>query len=103
MIQGSFGGNSLLCYRGIKPTDHVFIDKKELHDFISLNEDGKKIFNPVSYCVQKSKILDCLAVVWGLDEEFTGEYMEDHKHVCNELSDFKTIYTPAHSTPQILT
>ena len=31
MIQGSFGGNSLLCYRGIKPTDHVFTSNKNIH------------------------------------------------------------------------
>ena len=37
IIQGSFGGKQLLCYRGIKQDEYIFDDEKEESD------DGREI------------------------------------------------------------
>lgn len=35
----TFGGEHLLCYRGIKPEDFVFSDESQLTKFLSLTEE----------------------------------------------------------------
>lgn len=44
--QGSFGGRSLLCFRGVRQEDYVFSDEKQLHNFLGLSEEGKSLFSP---------------------------------------------------------
>ena len=103
IVQGSFGGYPLQCYLGIKHSDSVFTDEDNLQNFLSLNEEGKLEFSPSTYTVQNGHILDCLVTVWNLDEKFTGEYVNDHKALCNTLNHFTTSHgltsTPPLSTP----
>ena len=56
VIQGLYSGNSLLCYRGLKPSDYVFIDEEEVYRVFSLIEQGK--LGPSTYAVQKA--MECV-------------------------------------------
>lgn len=77
-----------MCYRGVKPTDYVFIhvDKDQLQKFLSLNEERKDRFSPSKYHAQRGTILDCHSLVWGIDEKFEEEYIIDYKLLRNEIS-----------------
>lgn len=87
IIQGSFGGKPLLCYRGIKTSEFVFDDEKQMHDFLFLNEERKRYFLTPTYFPSKGEILDCLVATWDVDEHFQGEYLKDHQPICNTLYD----------------
>ena len=34
LVQTSFGGKQLMCYRGVKPEDYVVSDEEQLQDFL---------------------------------------------------------------------
>ena len=40
IAQGSFGGNQLLAFRGVKCEDFVFSDQEQLQRFIDLSEEN---------------------------------------------------------------
>ena len=50
IVQGSFGGHPLQCYRGVKQSEYVFNDEKELQNYLS-NKEGKLDFHhqPILY------------------------------------------------------
>ena len=99
IIQGSFGSRPLMCYRGMKPSDNVFMDEKEVQDFLSLSEKGKLEFSPATYLAQKGTILDCLHLVWNVDEEFAGQYVTDHETIHNTLlDDTRTSWSDKYTT-----
>ena len=98
IIQGSFGGRQLLCYRGVTPPDFVFSDEKVVQDFLSLNEEGKEQFSPQTYTPAKGEMLDCLVTAWGVDKNFTGQYIQDHKVLCNTMCEFVTSWRDKYST-----
>ena len=63
--QGSFGGNPLLnqCWWGIKSSNYVFTDGKDIQNFLSLSEEGKPSFHhePILYRTDNTGLLsDCL-------------------------------------------
>ena len=58
IVQGSFGGHPLQCYRGVKQSDYVFNDEKELQNFLSLNKEGKLYFSPSTYSVQDGNVMN---------------------------------------------
>ena len=97
--QGSFGGRSLLCFRGVRQEDYVFSDEKQLHNFLGLSEEGKSLFSPLSYSVTHGSILKCIALYWKLDTNFQGEYMADYKLINNALLDgVRTSWTDKYTT-----
>ena len=98
IIQGSFGGHQLSCYRGVTPSQSIFIDEKVLQNFLSLYEEGKKNFSPETYTAVKGEVLNCLAMAWGVDKNFTGEYMRDHKTLCNSQCEYTTSWRDKYST-----
>ena len=46
IAQGSFGGNQLLAFRGVKCEDFVFSDQEQLQRFLDLSEENKELFTP---------------------------------------------------------
>ena len=42
LCQVGFRGTNLEAYRGIKQSDHVFIDEEQLKQFLSLSEEPKR-------------------------------------------------------------
>ena len=60
LIQGSFGGSPLMCFRGVKEDNQVFVDEEEMQSFLSLSEEGKLLFSPSTYMPQSGHILDKL-------------------------------------------
>ena len=98
IIQGSFGGHQLLCYRGVRTPEFIFSDEKVIQDFLSLNEEGKEGFSPQTYTPTSGEALDCLAMVWGVDKSFTGRYMQDHNALCNNLCEYTTSWRDKYST-----
>ena len=83
--QGSFGSKSLLAFRGVKPSDFVFVDEKPLQKFLDMSEEGKQQFDPFSYSVEQGTLLDKLHFIWGVDRNFTGSYLQDYRAINNEL------------------
>lgn len=81
IAQGSFGGNPLLAFRGVKCEDFVFDDQEELQRFLDLSEE---LFLPESYSANQGRILDKLHFIWGANRSFTGKY---YKALGNELMD----------------
>ena len=99
IIQGSFGGKPLLYYRGIKTSEFVFDDEKQMQGFLSLNEEGKYHFPTPTYSPSKGEILDCLVAAWEVDRHFQGEYLKDHQALCNTLfDDITTCWADKYST-----
>ena len=97
--QGSFGGRSLLCFRGVRQEDCVFSDEEQLHTFLGLSEEGKSLFSPTSYSVVQGNVLRCIAFYWKLDSNFQGEYMADYKLINNALVDgVRTSWTDKYTT-----
>ena len=84
ILSGSFGGNQLMCYRGVKPEDYVFQDYQQLCDFLALSEENKSNCN-LKYAPFPSWILQDISNAWELDEKFTGSYAEDYKIITNKL------------------
>ena len=96
---GSFGGRSLLCFRGVQQEDCLFSDEKQLHTFLGLTEEGKSLFSPSSYSVIQGSILRCIALYWKLDTNFQGDYMNDYKLINNALLDgVRTSWTDKYTT-----
>ena len=63
----------------------VFSDKKQLHNFLGLSEEGKRLSSPSLYSVIHGSILKCITLYWKLDTNFQGEYMADYKLINNAL------------------
>ena len=85
LIEGSFGGNPLMCYRGVKENNRLFVDEEELQSFLTLSEEGKLMFSPGTYSPQKGHILDILTYIWNVDREYKGKYITDYKTINNDL------------------
>ena len=85
LIQGSFGGSPMMCYRGVKEDSGLFVDEEALQSFLSLSEEGKLLFSPSSYSPRRGHVLDTLAYVWQVDPEFEGNYITDYKGIRNDL------------------
>ena len=85
--QGSFGSKHLMCFRGIKPADHVFTDMNQVQSFLALNEKAKSQFMPSTYKAEDNHILRDLSLFWNVDREFEGSYTTDYKTLNNELHD----------------
>ena len=51
--QGSFGGSSLMCFRGVTNENSVFHDEEQLQSFLSLSEAGKLEYAPPKYSAVK--------------------------------------------------
>lgn len=98
IIQGSFGGKQLLCYRGIKQDEYIFDDEKEVQNFLSLNEEGKQKFPNKTYAPQNGSIMDSLVIAWNVDRHFCGDYITDHQAISNTLHDYPTCWTDKYST-----
>jgi len=94
----SFGGKSLLCYRGIKDSEFLFDDEQALHTFMTLTEE-KKLDSPcTTYRVNKNHILDELQVVWNVDPDFEGNYVTDYQILQNEFTNDRTSWTDKYTT-----
>ena len=87
IIQDSFGGKPLLCYRGIKTSEFLFNDEKQMQGFLSLNEEGKYHFPTPTYSPSKGEILDSLVAAWDVDRHFQVENLKDHQALCKTKKD----------------
>lgn len=85
LTQASFGGKFLMSYRGMSPDKYVFADEQELHKFLYINKEGKKIFLPSTFSVKAGEVLDSLHMFWNINKELRGEYLNDYQAICNEL------------------
>ena len=83
--QGSFGGNQLLAFRGVKCEDFVFSDQEQLQRFLDLSEENKELFTPETYSAVQGAILDNLHYIWGANRPFTGKYLHDYRALGNDL------------------
>ena len=68
-----------MAFRGVKEEQWVFSDQDELENFLSLSEEAKKHFYPPVYNVNNRQVLSSLSLYWDTDEEFQGEYIQDHR------------------------
>ena len=84
--EGSFGGRSLMCFRGISPEQWVFSDEKELQAFLTMNEDSKQTYAPSTYSVVDGSMLKTICFYWDLDSQFKGKYISDYEHLNNSLT-----------------
>ena len=99
LLQSSFGGRQLMAFRGVKEEQWVFSDQDELENFLSLSEEAKKHFYPPVYNANNRQVLSSLSLYWDTDEEFQGEYMQDHRALQNELADgIRTAWTDKYTT-----
>ena len=99
LTQGSFGGRQIMAFRGVKEDQFIFNDREQLENFLSLSEEGKKHFTPFSYSAVSGEMLRCLHLYWDTDEDFQGQYLSDHKSVCNEmLEKMRTAWTDKYTT-----
>ena len=71
----TFGGKSLLCYRGIESKNYLFDDEECLNNFLSLSEQSKEAYTDGTYRVKSGELLTQLHVAWDVDFEFKGNYL----------------------------
>ena len=87
----TFGGEPLLCFRGIKPEDYIFSDQSQLTKFLSQTEENKPQYTPMTYEANTSKkLLQDLHYMWNVPLTFSGSYLEDHQLIYNELIQQRT-------------
>ena len=101
LLYGSFGGASLLSYRGVKASDFVFTDEQCVVTFLQMNEDSKITFQPAKYKVVQNNtdILQWLEIQWNIEPLFEGEYLHDYLSIRNELvSHTRTAWTDKYTT-----
>ena len=96
--QGSFGGRTLMAFRGVKEDQYIFSDQEQLENFLSLGEEAKQHFAPSVYEAKNTEILNCLHLYWDTDDHFQGEYLRDHKHIQNDLVNVRTAWTDKYTT-----
>ena len=99
--RGSFGGHAIQCYRGVRPRDYVFNDEELLSNFLSLTEERKEMYPNKNYsCNQSSSFLKDLEIVWNVDANFHGNYMDDYRIMTNgtEECDHITAWTDKYTT-----
>ena len=100
----TFGRRKLVCKRGVKKDDFLFDDEQQLTTFLSMSEGKKEECTNTSYKLKTGALSYALNVAWGIDEEYTGDYLQDYKlmsnkyNVCTSWTDkyTSTFYTPAH-------
>ena len=97
--QGSFGSKHLMCFRGIKPAEHIFTDMNQMQSFLALNEEAKSQFMPSTYKAEENHVLRDLNMFWNVDRVYEGSYMTDYKMVNNELCDgYQTCWSDKYTT-----
>ena len=62
--QGSFGSKSLMCFRGVKLLDHVFMDMHHVQSFLAFNEEAKSQFMPSTYKAEENDDINDLSLFW---------------------------------------
>ena len=83
--QGRFDGEQLKVYRGVKNSMFLFNDEQQLKTFLSYTEDMKENC-ALKYSLEKSSpILDDLVVIWRVNKNFKGSYLEDYRTLNNSL------------------
>ena len=93
----TYGGKSLLCYRGIKSKDYLFDDEDCLSKFLSLSEQSKEAFMD-TYQVKSGELLTQLHVAWDVDFDFKGNYLSDYRLINNDLIEERTAWKDKYST-----
>ena len=89
---GTFGGQQLHCYRGIKPEDYICNDERCVTRFLSLTEDSKLEYTPAMYETQQNKLLQDIHYMWNTPLAFSGNYIQDHQLIHNELIEQRTAW-----------
>ncbi len=97
LVQATFGGKPLWCYRGIAESDFLFDDEEELNNFMGLSEEGK-LHCSLSYRINRNHILEELHVVWGIQLCFEGNYADDYQLINNTLTKARTSWTDKYTT-----
>ncbi|CAB3988424.1 Hypothetical predicted protein [Paramuricea clavata] len=90
--QVRFGGSNLEAYRGIKQTEHVFIDEERLKQFLSLSEELKKQCEWVYRIEQDSAVWKDVEAIWNLSQEREYKYVDDYKLLTNTLTAKRTTW-----------
>ena len=107
ICSGSFGGEPLHCYRGIKTDDFIFDDEIQTTKFLSLTEDAKCEFAPAVYKVKQGQLLTDIHYMWEVPLYFEGSYLQDHQLIYNELVEVRTSwhgkYTAVFYSPSDIT
>lgn len=93
----TFGGKSLLCYRGIESKNYLFDDEDCLSKFLSLSEESKQAFMD-TYQVNSGELLTQLHVAWDVDFDFKGNYRDDYSLINNDLVEERTAWKDKYST-----
>ncbi len=83
--QGRFDGEQLKAYRGIKNSMFLFNDEQQLKTFLSYTEDMKENCALEYSLKNSSPILDDLEVIWHVNKNFKGSYLEDYRTSNNSL------------------
>ncbi len=83
--QGRFDGEQLKAYRGIKNSMFLFNDEQQLKTFLSYTEDMKENCALEYSLKNSSPILDDLEVIWHVNKNFKGSYLEDYRTLNNSL------------------
>jgi len=78
-----FGGKYIETYRGLKEEERIFVDEKNVSEFLSMSEFNKEV-SGMSYQARRTPLAQSLHDVWGIDIDFKGEYWKDYCMVKGE-------------------
>ena len=81
--RGRFGGQPLLCVRSIRNEDFIFDDEDNMHTFLALTEQ-RKLECSLQYKSKSNEISKELSVLWGVSDNFQGDYAEDYQVLTND-------------------
>ena len=76
----------------------IFDDEEEMHTFLALTEQGK-LECPLVYKTRRNAVTTELSNVWGVDDAFEAEYVEDYQLLTNNGGwDIKTAWRDKYAT-----
>ncbi len=94
--QANFNGRHVEVHRGVFD-DMVFDDDDELKRFLDLSEE-QQLECPLHYKTAENNITETLALVWGTDIKFKGNYKEDYCRINNTLVTQRTAWCDKYQT-----
>ena len=94
--QAKFHGRHVEVHRGVSG-DMVFDDDEELKRFLDMSEE-EKLDCTLHYKTAKNNITETLALVWGIDINFKGNYTEDYCRINNTLLTQRTAWCDKYQT-----
>ena len=88
-----YAGKPIATLRGVKDSQYVFGDERELKQFLSLTEARKQDCNLNYTANSRSDVHKDLVMIWNINRTFEESYLSDYEWLMNTSLSWKDRYT----------